>query len=147
MKQNENFKRALFMPIIIEATKMKIEIGPSKIVYLTSVKDPDVYKYLISQLYLFSDLSLQRNFLWKSYLDQIFPIRFVFDQIFDETMAIDYRSAFCKLAQTLFVDHEPFNPQMVPKLCRLMVDDDKVKDHRAVKQHQLRITGIQEALK
>lgn len=60
-------------------------------------------------------------------------------------MPIDYRSAFCNLALTLFVDHEPFNPEIVPKLCRLMVDD--VKEHKSVKSHYQKIAGIQDALK
>ena len=48
IKQNEEFKKKLFMPIIIETTKIKIQIGPKNIIYLTSVKDPEVDKYLVS---------------------------------------------------------------------------------------------------
>ena len=76
--------------------------------------------YLISQLRLYSDLALTRNFLWKTLLEKIFPIQFVFDSIFDSGSSIELRSAFCNLALTVYVDHEPFNPLIVPNLCRLI---------------------------
>jgi hypothetical protein len=48
MKQSRDFDKALFMPITIETTKMKVTIGPKNIVYLTSVKDPEIYNYLVT---------------------------------------------------------------------------------------------------
>lgn len=58
IKQNEEFKNSLFMPIIIETTTIKVQTGPRNIIYLTSVKDPEIYNYLVSQLYLYADLAL-----------------------------------------------------------------------------------------
>lgn len=114
------FVKSLFMPIIIESNKMKVETGPGRIQYVSSIKEPELNQYLISQLRLYSDLALSRNYLWKTYLDKIFPIQFVFDQVFDENSSIELRSAFCNLALTVYVDHEPFNPLIVPNLCRLI---------------------------
>lgn len=79
MKQNEVFKQALFMPIIIEDKKMKIFVDETQISYLASIKDPLIKDYLIEQLFLYADLAYQRNFLWKSYLERIFPTRFIFE--------------------------------------------------------------------
>lgn len=39
MKKEERFKSSLFMPIIIEATKMKIVVSAKQISYLTSIKE------------------------------------------------------------------------------------------------------------
>lgn len=39
-------------------------------------------------------------------------------------MNIDYRSAFCNIALSIYVDHEPFNKSIVPNLCRIVVQDD-----------------------
>jgi inositol 1,4,5-triphosphate receptor type 1/inositol 1,4,5-triphosphate receptor type 3 len=66
------------MPIIIEANKMKVETAPGKISYVNNIT-LEYKDYLISQLRLFSDLSLSRNYLWKTYLEKIFPKEFVFD--------------------------------------------------------------------
>ncbi|CAD8066638.1 unnamed protein product [Paramecium sonneborni] len=122
IKQNENFKSSLFMPIIIESTKMKIYVDHTQIAYLTSIKDSLIKNYLIEQLFLYADLAYQRNFLWKSYLERIFPTQFIFDQVFDDSMSIEYRSAFCNMAITIYVDHEPFNKAIVPNLCRLYTE-------------------------
>jgi inositol 1,4,5-triphosphate receptor type 1/inositol 1,4,5-triphosphate receptor type 3 len=72
-------------------------------------------------------LALSRNYLWKTYLEKIFTKEFVFDQIFDENSSIELRSAFCNLALTVYVDHEPFNPLIVPNLCRLIDKSKKTK--------------------
>lgn len=39
------------------------------------------YGYLIEQLNLYADLAYQRNYLWKIYLEKIFPMNFLFIQI------------------------------------------------------------------
>ena len=47
-------------------------------------------------------------------------MEFVFGQIFDQTQPMSMRSAFCNLALTVYVDREPYNPLIVPNLCRLI---------------------------
>ena len=47
----------------------------------------DHYAYLLEQLNFFSDLALGRNYLWKTILEKIFPINFVFSQISEEKLS------------------------------------------------------------
>ena len=67
----------------------------------------------------FSVLLLGRNYLWKMWLEKMFPMKFVFEQIYNSELSTDLRSVFCNLALTLYIDHEPLNPIVVPNLCRV----------------------------
>jgi hypothetical protein len=85
---------------------------------------------------LYSDLALGRNYLWKTYLEKIFKDpNFVFKQIFDESQTVEIRSAFCNLALTVYVDREPFNPNIVPNLCRLL----ELNQHPDAQKPQLEV--------
>lgn len=54
-------------------------------------------------------------------------------------MEIDYRSAFCNLAYSMFVDHEPFNPVIVPSLCRMVLaDEDALRTMKMPKMNAYR---------
>jgi len=75
--------------------------------------------YFNEQLRFFSDLLLGRNYLWKTTLEQYFPLKFVFDQINNENLSLEIRSVFCDLALSLYIDHEPLNQIIVPNLCRV----------------------------
>jgi len=75
--------------------------------------------YFQEQLKFYSDLLLDRNYLWKMKLEKKFPINFVFEQIYNTALTLDLRSIFCSLAFTLYVDHEPLNPKVIPNLCRV----------------------------
>jgi len=52
-----------------------------------SVITQEHYSYLLEQLNFFSDLALGRNYLWKTVLEKIFPINFVFSQISEEKLS------------------------------------------------------------
>ncbi|KRX06791.1 MIR motif [Pseudocohnilembus persalinus] len=75
--------------------------------------------YVIEQLRFFADLALSRNYLWKNYLDNIFPQTYVVEKIFSEKLHSKVRSAFCNLALSQFIDHEPFNQLILPNKCRI----------------------------
>lgn len=75
--------------------------------------------YLIHQLQLYADLALTRNYLWKNYLDRIFPVLYLVDKVFDERLHRRFRSAFCNLLITEYVDHEPLNELILPDMCRI----------------------------
>jgi len=79
----------------------------------------DICNYLMEQFRLFSDLTLGRNYLWKSYLGDLFPMSYVFEKIFDKNINLDLRGVFCDLALTIYIDHEPLNEIHVPRLCHL----------------------------
>lgn len=69
---------------------------------------------------LYADLSSNRNLLWKSTLELEFPIEFLFSQLACENLSIELRSAFCRLAFSLYVDQEPLNYLKTPNLCRFL---------------------------
>ena len=52
-------------------------------------------------------------------LEHQFPIKFVFEQIYNEELSLEIRSLFCDLALTLYIDQEPLNARIVPNLCRM----------------------------
>lgn len=76
-------------------------------------------KYFQEQLGFYSDLLVGRNYLWKSLLEENYPLEFVFEQISNEDIPVEIRAAFCDLALTLYIDHEPLNPKVLPSLCRV----------------------------
>lgn len=45
-------------------------------------------------------------------------------------MKIDYRSAFCNIALSIYVDHEPFNKIIVPGMCRLVIPDQNDESNK-----------------
>lgn len=98
---------------------MRVEVQDGRFA-LASHLPSERRDYLVQQLKLFSDLALGRNYLWKTHLEKIFPIDFVFSQIFDTQQPTELRSAFCNLALSVYVDREPYSPLIVPNLCRLL---------------------------
>jgi len=70
-------------------------------------------------LNLYSDLALSRNYLWKVYLEKRFPPSVVFSSIWDEKFPKSLRAIMCAFALTVYVDHEPFNPLLLPRMCRI----------------------------
>jgi len=40
-------------------------------------------------------------------------------------MSPELRSVFCQLALSLYIDHEPLNPVLVPKLSRVFKEENK----------------------
>lgn len=80
---------------------------------------------------MFSDLAKTRNYQWKNYLAKSrgkeldkkqdkFSMQFIFDQISNDNLTEDLRSAFANLSMTLYIDHEPLNEIIVPKKCRII---------------------------
>ena len=47
------------------------------------VIDSNNIKFIEEQLKLYSDLALSRNYLWKSLLEDLFPLQFVFNGIWN----------------------------------------------------------------
>ena len=93
-------------------------------------------------------------------LEKQFPINLVFQQIYNEGLAVDMRSIFCDLAYTLYIDHDPLNQKVVPNLCRvfksnhfrnqpsLLTSNDKVQsldqeNFLALLENLMRMTHVQ----
>lgn len=76
-------------------------------------------KFLEEQLKLYSDLTLSRNYLWRSFLEKRFPLPFIFDGIWNANFSKTMRAALCMLALTVYIDHEPFNQLNLPNMCRI----------------------------
>ena len=75
--------------------------------------------YFSEQLKLYSALLEGRNYLWKMELEKQFPMKFVFEQIYNDSISLEARSLFCDLALTLYIDQEPLNTRIVPNLCKV----------------------------
>lgn len=130
-KQRSIFKQSLLLNMKVIKSKLQITSPKGRIEYLEAMKvdkndqiDPETpegytLNYLIEQIKFYSDLALSRNFLWKNELDQIFPILYVVGKIFSENLHTTIRSAFCNLALTQYIDHEPFNQMVLPNKCRI----------------------------
>lgn len=43
----------------------------------------------------------------------------MFECIWNTNLSHTLRAAMCKLILTVYIDHEPFNPLNVPKMCRV----------------------------
>jgi len=123
----EDVDASVFMQTQLEGSKLEIEAGKGKWITLkdfpSNPNEHHVFKremvYFQEQLKFYSDLLLDRNYLWKMKLEKKFPIKFVFEQIYNSALTLDLRSIFCSLAFTLYVDHEPLNSKVVPNLCRV----------------------------
>ena len=74
---------------------------------------------------MFADLSFNRNYLWKKELKRYFPKKYVISSIFDEKLPKELRSAFCRLSSSLYIDHEPFFPAIVPNMCRIFLKNSE----------------------
>ena len=46
----------------------------------------ETYQYFIEQINLYADLALGRNYKWKSTLEKIFPIDFLFSELTNENL-------------------------------------------------------------
>ncbi|KAL4438749.1 hypothetical protein ABPG74_013422 [Tetrahymena malaccensis] len=87
-------------------------------------KDQDVeinskLQYLIQQIEFFSDLCLGRNYLWSNKMMSIFPFEYITQQIQENSLHEQARSAFCNLALSLYIDQEPLNEVSRPQMCRI----------------------------
>ena len=76
------------------------------------------YSYLKELINLYSDLALSRNYLWKTFLSEIFDSKFLFRQMWNDKLPIDIRSALTKLALSIKIDQEPLNLLQVPVFTR-----------------------------
>ncbi|KAL4492562.1 hypothetical protein ABPG72_007675 [Tetrahymena utriculariae] len=118
-----DFYKSLFYKLEGEEKRLKLDLN-GRIIQIASQKDledvsPEIYAYVIDQINLCADLCLTRNYLWKKDLKGFFPVEFVFKVIFDNSVDEKLRSAFCNLARSLYVDHEPLNKKQVPNMCRI----------------------------
>lgn len=87
--------------------------------YLKLAFNDNFFDFIKETLNLFSDLAYNRNYLWKKELKSHFPKEFLIPSIFDMDLPSEIRSVFCKLAMSLYIDHEPFFPAMVPNMARV----------------------------
>lgn len=120
-------KTAVFYDLNIKGNELMISITDS---IQTKIDDffgnqeqqnkwKDELIYFNQQIAFYSSLLTGRNYLWKKVLEKTFPIQFLFDQISNDKLSLEVRSKFCDLALTLYVDHDPLNPVIVPSLCRI----------------------------
>lgn len=84
------------------------------------------FSFVKEILLFFSDLAFNRNYLWKKELKVYFPKEYLLPAIFKGDLPKDLRSAFCKLATSLYIDHEPFFPAIIPNMCRVYDKSNKL---------------------
>ncbi|CAD8210359.1 unnamed protein product [Paramecium octaurelia] len=133
-QENPKFNNALFWTITCTDNQMLIEKDvDKKTMFQLNKEELDSF---VAQLRLYSDLALSRNFQWKGILEKKFPKQFTFEQIFNNELDPDVRSALCNLALTVYIDHEPLHLQIVPNLCRL-VNQQAIKQQQEFHDHEI----------
>lgn len=129
----------LFNLKVIQNNKvLKIEFNKNKVNHLEQLKidldkpiaDSNIL-YFIEQVKFYSDLALSRNFIWKNELDKLFPVTYIVEKMFDGRLHKDIRSAFCKLALSEYIDHEPQNKLVFPKMC-VVYEASSARQHLAL---------------
>ncbi|EGR30288.1 MIR domain protein [Ichthyophthirius multifiliis] len=124
LQSQENLENKMFLLIKINSQN-QLEVQIDKNLYIINeeicgknIKINSEIQYLIEQINFYADLSLSRNYLWNKYLEKKFPIQFILQTIFNENLHSDFRSAFCNLLLTVYIDREPLNILIVPQMCR-----------------------------
>ncbi|EGR27977.1 MIR domain protein [Ichthyophthirius multifiliis] len=130
LQQKQTLEKCLFIPISINPNnhnQMFVFFKDNQKTLLDEKilgKDVSIYQnqqllYFVEQIKLLSDLSLSRNYLWNDRLEKMFPLEYLINQVFNEKLHDEIRSAFCQLVSTVYVDHEPLNLLILPKMCRI----------------------------
>ncbi|EGR27577.1 MIR domain protein [Ichthyophthirius multifiliis] len=148
------FKKALFLPIYInEKDKymyLQIQDKNNNKCQIIKIDEKMFGKdvnfkydftslYFIEQLKLCSDLCLSRNFLWNSFFEKQFPLDYLIEQVFNQNMHDELRSAFCSLILTIYIDHEPLNEIIMPQMCRIY---DIQEDKKTIVQNNIEKTEL-----
>ncbi|CAD8059333.1 unnamed protein product [Paramecium primaurelia] len=93
--------------------------------------DPKEMYFINEQLQFYADVSYGRNHLWKQELEQYFSKDFLFQNIWQEDGNKTYavlQAALCKIAMSLYIDHDPLNKVQLPKYCNLYKSIDQANE-------------------
>jgi len=76
---------------------------------------------LSEELNFYGSVSYGRNFLWKNELEGTILESYLISNIWNQNNDIPpiLKAKFCKLALSLFIDHDPLIKVEVPNFCRL----------------------------
>ncbi|CAD8068825.1 unnamed protein product [Paramecium sonneborni] len=97
--------------------------------------DPKEMYFINEQLQFYADVSYGRNYLWKQELEQFFSKDFLFQNIWQDDGNKTYavlQAALCKIAMSLYIDHDPLNRVQLPKYCNLYKSIDKATEANQV---------------
>ncbi|EGR33075.1 MIR domain protein [Ichthyophthirius multifiliis] len=121
--EKTKFHKAIFYKFQIVNNNLKIILNKDNVLYIENMNShklqKEKYNYFLQQINFYSDLAQNRNFLWKNYLEKLFPIQFLFDKIFDSSLQRELRSSFCNLALSVYIDQEPLDYVLVPQMCKI----------------------------
>ena len=107
-------------------------------------KNKSLIIFFQSQINLFSSLCQNRYFSCNKYFREIFPLTTLMKYSLNNYLEDDLRAIFCKLISNLYIDKEPRNMKIHPKLVRLFNFNKK---HLNNISHQLSPTVKKDVLK
>lgn len=97
---------------------------------LKLLNDPKEMQFINEQLQFYADVSFGRNYLWRRELSQYFSEEFLFANIWAQQQTyIHFQPALCKIAMSLYIDHDPLNRIPLPSFCNLYKCID-LQEHR-----------------
>ncbi|CAD8132784.1 unnamed protein product [Paramecium pentaurelia] len=112
----------------------KISLKDGKLIIPFKLQnDPKEMYFINEQLQFYAHVSFGRNYLWKQELEQYFSKDFLFQNIWQDDGNKTYtvlQAALCKIAMSLYIDHDPLNRVQLPKYCNLYKGIDQVAENQ-----------------
>ncbi|CAD8103545.1 unnamed protein product [Paramecium sonneborni] len=112
----------------------KISLKDGKLIIPFKLQnDPKEMYFINEQLQFYADVSFGRNYLWKQELEQYFSKDFLFQNIWQDDGNKTYsvlQAALCKIAMSLYIDHDPLNRVQLPKYCNLYKGIDQILENQ-----------------